>query len=135
MNKTHVFRVKPNEELLQSIMNYCREHEIISAVVVNIIGSLNNATLGFLKELPGKYISKGFKGPLEIISGQGTVAKKGDEVIAHIHLTISDENSAYGGHLIEAVVFSTAEVVLQEPGFRLEREKDGFTGLNELKQG
>ena len=43
-------------------------------MVTGIIGSLQSVKLGFLKELPGKYITKELQGPLEIVSAQGTIA-------------------------------------------------------------
>lgn len=130
--KVYVFRVKPKEELNQAILDFCRKNKIKSAVVLSIIGSLNSAELGFLKKLPGKYISKKFLGPLEIVSGAGTVAQKAGETILHLHLQISNEKKAIGGHLISGEIFSTAEVVLGETKQIIKRKYDNYTGLNEL---
>ena len=78
-------------------------------------------------------MSKHLDGPSEIASGMGTVALKDGKIILHIHIVVSDENRAVGGHLAGATVFSTAEVVIAELDEQLERYKDDFTGLNELK--
>ena len=130
--KLHVFRVRPKEELLTEVGRYCRHNAITSGVVVGIIGSLERATLNFLKELPGNYISQEFGGPLEIVAAQGSVALKGDELIVHIHLQLSDEKTSRGGHLVSGTVFSTAEVAIWELDYQLERQLDEYTGLNEL---
>lgn len=131
--KTHIFRVKPDQELLGSVQAFCEKNGITSGIITGIIGSLNSAKLGFLKELPGKYISKEFKGPLEIVAAQGSIALYEGEPVLHIHMLVSDENRAIGGHLIEAKIFSTAEVVIQELDEQIERKTDSYTGLKELK--
>lgn len=131
--KIHIIRIKPEEELLEEILKYCEKNKIISAVIISLLGSLKEVNLGILKDLPGKFISKEIKGPLEIGCGTGTVALKDRKIILHIHLIVSDENQAVAGHLTGGKVFSTAEVVIGEIEEQLERKKDSFTGLNELK--
>lgn len=130
--KVHVFRVKPKQELASEISRYCHQNGISSGVVIGIIGSVENARLNFLKELPGKFVTEAYQGPLEIIGGQGSVALKDTELIIHVHLQLSDSDKALGGHLVEARIFSTAEVVIGELDYQLHRHADHYTGLNEL---
>lgn len=132
--KIHIFRIKPGQELNREILGFCRRNSIASGVILSLLGSLNEAELGFLKDLPGKYIAKKFAGPLEIVNGTGTIAKKDGETLTHIHLTVSDEEKSVGGHLIEGKIFSTAEVVIGEIDDQIERYLDEYTGLNELKE-
>ena len=128
----HIFRVTPGKELVESISDYCQSRGINGGVVTGIIGSLNNVSLGFLKELPGKYITREFAGPLEIAASQGSVGICGDERVIHIHMTISDEHGAVGGHLVSGEVFSTAEVIIKELQDCIARRTDDYTGLKEL---
>ena len=130
--KVHVFRVKPGQELLGNIARYCREHTILSGVIIGIIGSVERARLNFLMELPGKYEGVDYPGPLEIICAQGSVALKDDNPIIHIHVQLSGQDICQGGHLVEATVFSTAEVAIGELDYQLRRQLDSYTGLNEL---
>ncbi len=130
--KIHVFRVKPKQELLGSIASYCREHGITSGIVIGIIGSVEKAKLNYLMELPGKYEGVEYPGPLEIVCAQGSVALKDNELIVHIHIQLSEQKACHGGHLAEATVFSTAEVVIAELDYQLKRYSDSYTGLNEL---
>jgi len=130
--KVHVFRVKPKQELVSAITSYCGEHNISSGVVIAIIGSVERARLNFLVSLPGKYESVDYPGPLEIVCAQGSVALKEDSPIIHIHIQLSGQGFCRGGHLAEATVFSTAEVVIGELGYQLHRESNDYTGLNEL---
>ena len=131
--KIHVFRVKPKQELAGEIAGYCRQNGIFSGVVIGIIGSLESARLGFLREVPGKYETVDYPGPLEIVCAQGSIALKGAELIVHVHLQVSSPNDCRGGHLIGAKVFSTAEVVIAELDYQLRRYADDYTGLNELQ--
>ncbi|MCX6814210.1 MAG: DNA-binding protein [Candidatus Aenigmarchaeota archaeon] len=137
MQKTHLFRVKPNEELLTAIKTFCEKNKIHSGVITQVIGSFSSVKLNFLKSLPGNYITKEFKnlhGPLEIVAGQGTIAtmEQTNELVLHIHILVSDENKAIGGHLTEGNVFSTAEVFIQELDYPVKRYLDEYTGLREL---
>jgi predicted DNA-binding protein with PD1-like motif len=131
--KVHVFRVKPNQELASEIVRYCRQNGISSGVVIGIIGSLESARLNFLKELPGKYETREYKGPQEIVCAQGSVAVKDTELLTHVHIQLADDTGCRGGHLVEAKIFSTAEVVLAELDYQLRRYLDPYTGLNELQ--
>jgi predicted DNA-binding protein with PD1-like motif len=130
--KIHIFRVKPGQELLSEIARYCHGHEILSGVVIGIIGSVENAKLNFLKALPGKYDTVDYGGPLEIVCAQGSVALKDDSPIVHIHIQLSGQNICSGGHLVQATVFSTAEVTIGSLDYQLRRQADSYTGLNEL---
>ena len=60
------------------------------------------------------------------------VALKDDSPIAHVHIQLSGQDMCRGGHLAEATVFSTAEVVIGELDRQLRRRADSYTGLNEL---
>jgi predicted DNA-binding protein with PD1-like motif len=130
--KIHVFRIKPKRELLGEIVAYCREHNITSGIVLGMIGSLENARLNFVQELPARFDGVEYKGPLEIVCAQGSIALKDKELIAHIHMQISSKEISRGGHLAEAMIMSTAEVVIGELDYQVRREFDSYTGLNEL---
>lgn len=132
--KIHVFRIKPGQELITEIMNYCRLNSVTSGIITGIIGSVSSARLNYLKELPGKYESENYHGPLEIVAGQGSIALKGSEIIIHIHLQLASQKTCFGGHLAEAIIFSTAEVVIAELNSQLTRYTDSYTGLNELTE-
>jgi len=130
--KIHVFRIKPEQELITEISRYCNGHHISSGIVIGIIGSLKNATLNYLKELPSKYQGIDYQGPLEIVCAQGSIALKDNNLIIHIHIQLSRQDTCHGGHLVAAKVFSTAEVTVGELDYQLLRQLDNYTGLNEL---
>jgi predicted DNA-binding protein with PD1-like motif len=130
--KIHTFRVKPKQELFSAITLYCRENSITSGIVLGIIGSVEKARLNFIAQLPGKYEGVDYAGPMEIVCAQGSIAMKDNEVIAHVHVQLSGCGICSGGHLAEAIIFSTAEVIIGELDYQIHRQYDSYTGLNEL---
>ncbi len=128
----YVFRVKPGLELLSEISRFCISRSINSGVVIGIIGSVEKARINYVVKLPAQFESIEYNGPLEIVSAQGTVALKEGHQIIHIHMQIAGKDVCTGGHLAEAKIFSTAEVVIGELDYQLKRQFDAYTGLNEL---
>lgn len=129
----HVFRIKPGADIIEGIEDFCASREITSGIIIGIIGSVNSATLNYLKELPGGYESHRYEGPMEIVCAQGSVALKDNRRILHVHVQLASDKGCSGGHLVEAEVFSTAEVMIGELDFQLSRYPDEYTGLNELE--
>jgi predicted DNA-binding protein with PD1-like motif len=130
--KIHVFRVMPGQELLTGITTYCRQNNVTSGVIIGIIGSVTKVKLNYLLKLPGDYKTIEYTGPLEIVCAQGTVALKEGNLMLHIHMQLSSPEISHGGHVVDAMIFSTAEVTIGELDYQLNRTLDQYTGLNEL---
>ena len=130
--KIHVFRVMPGQELLTGITTYCRQNNVTSGVIIGIIGSVTKIKLNYLLKLPGDYKTIEYTGPLEIVCAQGTVALKEGNLMLHIHMQLSSPEISHGGHVGDAMIFSTAEVTIGELDYQLNRTLDQYTGLNEL---
>lgn len=61
-----------------------------------------------------EYHSNNFKGAFEIVSLTGTLTRKEDEPYLHVHLSAGDEKgNVFGGHLNEAVVSATGEIIIR----------------------
>ena len=108
MNKTHVFRLRPGNDLKKEIETFVKEKEILAGWIGCGVGSLTNYTIRFANQREGTKV----KGHFEIVSLMGTVSVDG----CHIHISISDERGqTIGGHLLEGnVVYTTAEIVIVE---------------------
>jgi predicted DNA-binding protein with PD1-like motif len=128
----HVFRVMPGQELITEVTAYCKTNNITSGVILGIIGSVTSAKLNYIAKLPGEYKQKAYTGTMEIVGAQGTVAFKDNDLVLHIHGHLSNIEASFGGHIAEAIIFSTAEVVIGELDYQLNRVPDKYTGLNEL---
>lgn len=128
MNKTHVFRLKPGNDLKAEIEIYVRANHILAGWISCGVGSLTDFNLRFAGQREGSQGS----GHFEIVSLIGTVSVNG----AHIHMSISDPTGKMiGGHLLDRnLVYTTAEIVIQESeDFVFTREKDENTQWKELQ--
>ena len=124
----HAIRLKPGDDLRQSIQNYVREHKIQAGWMVTCAGSLTDYNIRFANQENGATAS----GHFEIVSLVGTLSVNG----SHLHLSISDSTGkTIGGHLLDGCkVYTTAEIVLQSTdGLSFTREKDGSTPWEELQ--
>ena len=127
----HALRLRPGDELMSSLKQYCSENNLRAAYIATCVGSLKAATLRLAnadRDRPNEI--KTYDQRFEIVSVVGTISCEG----AHIHLGLADATGAgVGGHLISATVFTTAEIVLGEvPGLAFERRFDDATGFKEL---
>jgi predicted DNA-binding protein with PD1-like motif len=128
MIKTHAFRLRPGTDLKKEIASFVKTNGIQAGWIGCAVGSLIDYHIRFANQERG---SKG-SGHFEILSLTGTVSIHG----LHLHISISDEKGkTIGGHLLEGnIVYTTAEIVIQEPEeFIFLREKDGTTPWEELQ--
>ncbi len=124
----HAFRLKPGEDLKQSIIKYVAENKITAGYVVTCVGSLTDYEIRFANQSVG---TKG-SGHFEIVSLTGVLSTEG----SHIHISISDSTGkTIGGHLLDGCkVYTTAEIVIGEDKTKVfTRELDTTFGYKELK--
>lgn len=120
-------RLRDGSDLKKEIINLIEEEGIKAGIIGSIVGSLKVANL----RMAGAKISRNWTGPLEIVSGTGTLSKDG----IHVHISISDEDgNVSGGHLQEGcLVRTTVELVaLIFDDIEYKREIDKNTGYPEL---
>jgi hypothetical protein len=123
-----VVRLEKGEEIVRNLEKVLRE-EGISAGAFQGIGAVSGATLGHYSLTSKEYREKEFDRPLEIVSLQGTVTEEG----IHPHVCLgTKEMKTYGGHLVEATVAATCEVVVTPAPGSLNRYHDEEIGLDLL---
>jgi uncharacterized protein len=126
--KVHVIRLKPGQDLKQSIQQYVIDNNIKAGWLVSCAGSLTTYAIRFANQ-PG--VSKG-DGHFEIVSLTGTLSING----SHIHMAVSDSTGkTIGGHVADGnIIYTTAEIVINESNQHIfTREKDGTTPYEELQ--
>jgi len=104
--RSFTFRLKPGQDLFDSIEELVKENKIEAGCVLSSVGSLTHATL----RLANREYYNEYEGHFEIVSMTGTVSIHG----SHIHVAISDEDGVTtGGHLVSGCkIYTTAEIVL-----------------------
>lgn len=102
----YTFRLKPGDDLFDSIGTFVQEKKIEAGCVLSGVGSLTHVVLRFAnREHHSEY-----EGHFEIVSITGTVSIHG----SHLHLSVSDgDGKTTGGHLVPGCkIYTTAEIVL-----------------------
>jgi len=124
--------LQPDESVISSLKTICKNHSIQNAVIISGIGQLKNISLGYFKE-KGNYSPQIFSQPHELLNLTGTLIAQNDEIIPHLHVVIGDENKqTFGGHLLDATVEITNEIVLLDIPLNVSRTLSDNTGLMEL---
>ena len=127
--RIHIFRLRPGDDLLESIRAYTSANHLQAAIVLTAVGSLTHASIRYANQPDASQSS----GHFEIVSLVGTVEEGGE----HLHLSLAAENGTMiGGHLMPGCkIYTTGEIALGElQGARFMREldKEG-SGWEELK--
>jgi len=131
-NNLLFIRLFPDELLIDTLIDACKKHNIQTAVVISAIGQLKDVTLGYFKK-KGDYCPDSLKNTYELLQISGNIILKDDAYIPHLHVILGDEQKkVIGGHLLNAVVETTNEIVLLLSSIPLKREMSEHTGLNEL---
>ena len=104
--RNYTFRLKPGQDLFDSISLFIRENHVQAGCILSGVGSLTDVALRFANQ--ETYAS--FKGHFEIVSMTGTVSIHG----SHLHISVSREDGqTIGGHLDSGCkIYTTAEIVL-----------------------
>ena len=132
--KNHIIiRLDVGEEIISSIMNILKNEKISFATVTGI-GATNDFTVGTYDVTNQLYKKSNYKGVYEIVSLLGNTSTMNNEPYIHIHMSAADKNNnVVGGHLNEAYISATAEIVLNIIETNVDRIKDSNTGLNIFK--
>jgi uncharacterized protein len=127
--KTHVLVFDKGEEVMAGLLEFARERGITSGHLT-AIGAFSDVTLGFFDRKTKDYRRIPLNEQVEALSLVGDVALKDGEPQVHAHVVVGRaDGTAHGGHLLEAHVWPTLEVVLTEAPAHLRRELDEETGL------
>ena len=131
--KTIVMRIERGEEILTQLKAMALKEDIKLASV-RALGATNDFTVGVFKVDEKKYYANHFTGDFEIVSLTGTISTMNGEYYAHLHMSAGDEQGrVFGGHLNEAIISATCEVVVEVIDGRVERTHDADVGLNLFK--
>jgi len=104
--QNYTFRLRPGQDLFDSIEGFAREKRLEAGCVLTGVGSLTRATL----RLANREFYSEYDGHFEIVSITGTISIHG----SHLHISISDgDGRTIGGHLDSGCkIYTTAEIVV-----------------------
>ena len=126
-------RLDPDDEICAALMQVVSEEHIELAKVQGL-GAVKRVVMGVYNVTTQQYKANTVEGVFEMLSLTGTLDTMNEAPYSHLHIVIGDEQGhAYGGHLNEAVVSATAEIVITKLPGKIDREKSAETGLNVWK--
>lgn len=129
----YVIRLEKGEEIVAKVKELC-EKEDVKLASLSGIGAVNKVTAGLFQTKEKKYVSKTYEGDMEIVSLGGNVSLMNGETYLHFHISVANEaGEVRGGHLTEAFISATGELVLTRIEGTVDREYSDEIGLNLLK--
>jgi uncharacterized protein len=127
--RTFVLVFDKGDEAVARLESFAREHEVTAARFTGI-GAFSEATLGYFDRARRDYAEIPVSEQVEVLSLLGDVAVEDGEPNVHAHVVLGrSDGNALGGHLLEAHVWPTLEVVLDESPAHLRKRSDRETGL------
>jgi hypothetical protein len=132
--KTFVLVFETNDELAQNLKKFASEQKLASSSF-KAIGALSSVRLGWLNWQTKLYEpSVSLDEQVELLSLIGDVAVKDGDPQVHAHAVVGRrDGTAHGGHLLQAHVRPTCEVVLTESPAHLKKEYDPAAGIMLIK--
>lgn len=117
------------DEVMSQLERFAAEHAL-SASRFTAIGAFERATLGYFDWQSKDYERIPVDEQVEVLSLVGDIALDGEQARLHIHVVLGRrDGSTLGGHLLEAWVRPTLEVLLVDSPNYLRRQRDPVTGL------
>ena len=97
LSKIHILRVDPCEDILASVEQFIAEANLQQAVVLGGYGTMAAYHLHWVlhNRIPTDNLFRKGEGGIEILAMNGLVV----EAQPHIHITLSNPDGAFGGHL------------------------------------
>ena len=126
---TYAVVLDTGDEVIGELGKFVREQEV-EAASLTAIGAFSRAVLGYFQWETKQYKKISVGEQVEVLSLLGDVAVGDQGPTLHLHAVLGKaDGSVVGGHLIEAYVRPTLEVILIQPPSYLRKRRDPETGL------
>jgi uncharacterized protein len=127
--KTFALVFDTGDEVATVLLAFAKEKGLTGSHFT-AIGAFSDVSLGFFDWNKKDYQKLQINEQVEVLSLIGDIALNKDEPKVHAHVVVSKfDGTAHGGHLIEAHVRPTLEVILVESPEHLIRKTDEASGL------
>ncbi len=127
--KTFVLVFDKGDEVVEGLTNFAADGGL-GAASLTAVGAFGDATLGYFDRDGKEYQEIPVEEQVEVLSLLGDIALKDGEPQLHAHVVLGrSDGTTRGGHLLEAHVWPTLEVVLVESPEHLHKKVDEDTGL------
>jgi predicted DNA-binding protein with PD1-like motif len=109
---TYLLVFRTGQEVMKGLLAFARKHGLVAGHLTGI-GAVSHAVIGYFDPRTKTYLRNPEKGQAEVLSLTGNLALDENAPFFHVHVALGRrDGSARGGHLFEATVRPTVEVVL-----------------------
>jgi hypothetical protein len=122
---------------MEGLLDFAKRERLTSGHFT-AIGAFESVTLGYFDWAQKDYARILIREQVEVLSLVGDVALEGADPKIHAHVVVGKrDGTAHGGHLLEARVRPTLEVILIQPPGHLRRRFDPRSklALIEVQEG
>lgn len=127
---TIIARMDKGEEIVEQVRCIALK-ENIKLASVEALGALSEFHVGLFDVNEKKFHGNYFQGAYEIVSLTGTINTKDGEFYTHLHMSAADvEARVFGGHLVDATISATCEMVIRILDGCVDRKFSDEVGLN-----
>ena len=117
------------DEVIATLTDFAAKNHIAGAHFT-AIGAFSDVAIGYFDVEKKDYLKNLVNEQVEVVSLIGDIALDKGEPKAHAHVVVGKrDGGAMGGHLLEAHVRPTLELVLEESGDPWKRKFDAESGL------
>ena len=126
---TYALIFDKDEEFVAGLTSWAKENKL-GGSHFTAIGAFREVTLGYLDRGKKNYQKIPVPEQVEVLSLIGDIALTNGVPQIHAHVVVGkSDGSAHGGHILEARVWPTLELILTESPKHLCRKYDPETGL------
>jgi predicted DNA-binding protein with PD1-like motif len=127
--KTFVLIFDTGDEVASGLLDFAKHHHLDSSHFT-ALGAFSDVTVGYFDWKKKDYRRILLPEQVEVLALVGDIALSQGEPKVHAHVVVGKaDGTAHGGHLLEAHVRPTLEVVLVESPQHLQRQSDPESGL------
>ncbi len=118
-------------DLINKSLTEISVKENISNAWINGIGAIDSVEVGYMDVVNKKYQKRNFNDNYELISLIGNISIKDGVPFVHTHITFSDtEYKVFGGHLFDAKITATGEIILTVADSKIDRQFNENVGIH-----
>ena len=119
--RTFAIIFETDDEPLKGLTKFAKEYNL-TAANFTAIGAFKNVTLGYFDINKKDYIENKIDEQVEVLSMLGNIVLYKEEHKVHSHVVLGKrDGTAHGGHLLNAVVRPTLEIIVVETPSYLRR--------------
>lgn len=128
-DKTYAVIFQTGDEVSTGLLEFAKQRKLAASHFTGI-GAFEDVTLGYFEWDKKDYKKIPLHEQVEVLSLAGDITLENGEPKVHAHVVVGKaDGSASGGHLVNARVRPTLEVIVEESPKHLERKMDPNAGI------